>query len=373
MAPRLDSAADPSALAAATAGDLCRQVLALAGVGPADAEVVADTLVDASLRGVDSHGLALLPTYVERLRSGQMRPGRTWIVRRDTPAAALCDGQGGLGPVLARRACDLAAAKARAAGVGCVVLRDGNYVGALGYYARRLAQSGAVALVAANASPRVAPHGGRSGLHGTNPLAWAAPVEGGPPLVFDSATGYSAARVARAAEAGHRLPAGVALDAQGRPTRDAAAALDGTLLPVGGPLGYGLGLLVDVLTAGLAASPVGRQVPPAAQLDGPHGCSFTALALDPEALGGAGALASSAAQLVVQARAVSPVEGGGPVRVPGDRAQESWHRRVRAGIPIGPMQWDRLVTRLAAAGIGVSLAAGGQPVVASLPEGGAPS
>lgn len=363
------AASSPTPLAASAARGLCQEALALVGVGPSEAAIVADTLVEASLRGVDSHGLALLPTYIERIGSGQMRPGRGWIVRRDTAAAALCDGQHGLGPVLAVRATDLAAAKARRTGVGCVVLRDGNYVGALGYYVRRLAAANLVALAVANATPRVAPHGGRAGLHGTNPLAWAAPMQGAAPMVFDAATGYPAARVGRAAAEGSGLPPGVALDGAGNPTRDAAAARAGVLLPVGGSLGYGLGLLVDVLTGGLAAGPTGQQVPAAGELEGPYGCSFTVLAVEPEALGGAAALAAGTASLASQSRSVPPAREGAAVRVPGDRSESCRAQRLRDGIPVTSGQGDRLVRELAAAGVGLAGMDDGTPCLASLARG----
>lgn len=339
------------ALTESAARRLCGDALALAGVPEDEVQIVADTLVEASLRGMDSHGVALLPTYIGRIRSGQMRPGSPYIVRRETAATALCDGQHGLGPVLAIRAADLAATKARSAGVGCVVLRDGNYVGALGYYARRLAEAGMVALAVANATPRVAPHGGRGGLHGTNPVTWAAPVEGGPPLVFDAATGYAAARVARAAADGEHLPPGVALDATGEPTCDPDAVRDGVLLPVGGHLGYGLGLLVDLLTAGLAAGPIGSEIPPVSEVDGPYGCAFTVLAIDPQALGGAGIFGARAASLVSQARSVPARDADRPVRLPGERSHECRAYRLREGIPVAAGQWAHLTAALAAAGI----------------------
>ena len=249
----------------------CVDVLGRLGVSGEEARVCAETLVEASLRGVDSHGISLLGTYAERIHSGQMRPGRRPLVRRETAGTALVDGQHGLGPPLARRAVAMAQDKAREAGLGAVALRDANYVGALATYVEAPARSGLLALAAANSTPRVAPLGGRQGLHGTNPIAWASPAEGGEPLVFDAATGHSAAKVTQAAEEGRPLAPGIGLDADGRPTTDPAAAKAGVLLPVGGILGYGFGLLVDLLTgrtggrkplrpSGAAGERVGRPV-----------------------------------------------------------------------------------------------------------------
>ena len=167
----------------------CVDALTQVGVSAEEAVVVADSLLNASLRGVDSHGLTLLPLYIERVRSGQIVPGRRSLIRREEETTAVLDGQHGVGPVLACEAMDRATEKASRYGLGAVSLLNSNYIGALAFYAVRPCASGMVGLCTANATPRVAPHGGSQGLHGTNPLAYAAPMNGGTaPLVFDIST-----------------------------------------------------------------------------------------------------------------------------------------------------------------------------------------
>ena len=327
----------------------CVDVLGRLGVSAEEARVCAETLVEASLRGVYSHGITLLGTFAERIHSGQMRPGRRPLVRRETAATMLVDGQHGLGPPLARWAVARAREKAGETGLGAVALRDANYVGALATYVEAPARGGLLAVAAANSTPRVAPHGGREGLHGTNPIAWAAPAAGGEPLVFDAATGHSAAKVTEAAEEGRPLAPGIGLDADGRPTTDPAAAKAGTLLPVGGVLGYGFGLLVDLLTGGLAGGPCGRQVPPVTELGGPYGCSFFVLVVDPAAFGGG--LAEAARGLAADARATAPAEAADRVRVPGDRSRQVRAQRLAGGIPIVAGRWQALTRRLRASGV----------------------
>jgi LDH2 family malate/lactate/ureidoglycolate dehydrogenase len=335
------------------AREFCLEVLARAGVPPGEAQVCAESLLDASLRGVDSHGVAMLPTYVERIRSGQIVPGRALRIRQEGPATALCDGQQGLGPALACAVVDLAMEKARHCGVGAVSLVDGNYVGALAFYVERAARQGMFGLCAANSTPRVAPLGGREGLHGTNPIAYAVPTQEGEPLVFDAATGHAAARVKQAFEEGRPIPPGIALDREGRPTTDASAALAGVLLPVGGALGYGLGLLVDLLCGGLAGGPCGRDVPPVTELVQPYGCGFFALVLDPARFGGAGRFAERCAFLAASARAIPPAAGVDQVRAPGDRAREEQSRRRQQGIPFDRKRWQVALDRLAGLGVEV--------------------
>ena len=331
----------------------CLDVLDQVGVPTAAAQVCAESLIDASLRGVDSHGVALLTTYVERIHSGQIKPGGQWIIRRESPTTALCDGRHGLGPPLACDAVDLAVEKAQNYGLGAVSLFDSNYLGALSFYVRRIAERGAIGLCTANATPRVAPFGGRQGLHGTNPIAYAAPTQTGEPLVFDTATGHAAARIHQALDEGRPLNEGVALDAQGEATTDPQTALQGWLLPVGGTIGYGLGLLADLLSGGLTGGPCGKDVPPVTDMTGPYGCGFFALAIDPECFGGRDVFAERCSFLVDSARAVPPAAGFDQVRVPGDRAGAEQEHRLSTGIPFAARRWQAILDRLAACDVDV--------------------
>ncbi len=330
----------------------CLDVLEQVGVPADEAHICSESLLDASLRGVDSHGVALLPTYVERIRSGQIRPGAKCIVRREGPTTALCDGQHGLGPPLACAAADLAVEKARAYGLGAVSLCDSNYLGSLSFYVRRAAAAGFICLCTANATPRVVPYGGRQGLHGTNPVAYAAPTQTGEPLVFDAATGHAAARINQALDEGRPLAAGIALDASGEATTDPQTALQGWLLPVGGALGYGLGLLADLLSGGLAGGPCGVDVPPVTEKEGPYGCGFFALALDPERFAGRDVFAERATFLGEAARAVPPAAGFDRVQAPGDRALAESQRR-RDGMPFSRRRWQAVLDRLTACNVDV--------------------
>ncbi len=350
----LRSTDDDLLLPVAVARVLCLDLLHQLDVPEDEATLTAETLVEANLRGVDSHGVTLLAVFAERIRSGQIHPGRVPFVRREGPCTALMDGQHGMGPRLATAAIELAAHKAGRTGLGAVSLRDGNYVGALATYVEGPARDGFIALAMANATPRVAPHGGSEGLHGTNPIAWAAPAATGEPLVFDAATAHAAARIGQAAEESRSIPEGMALDATGQPTTDPAAAASGTLLPVGGAFGYGLGLLVDVLTGGLAAAPMGREVPLVSALNGPYGCSFFALVIDPRRFGGGEALAAGITGLRESARNITPAEGVEAVRAPGDRARQTREERLTRGIPFTRRGWTALIERLAATGLDTS-------------------
>ena len=153
----------------------------------------------------------------------------------------------------------------------------------------------------------------------------------------------------QAAEEGRPLAPGIGLDADGRPTTDPAAARTGVLLPVGGVLGYGFGLLVDLLAGGLSGGPCGREVPPVSELAGPYGCGFFVLVVDPGPFGGG--LAEAARGLAADARATPPAEGADRVRAPGDRARRVREQRLAGGIPVSAGRWEALAGRLRACGV----------------------
>jgi LDH2 family malate/lactate/ureidoglycolate dehydrogenase len=329
----------------------CLDALSQVDVAAEEAAVVVDSLLDASLHGVDSHGLALLPLYIERIRSGQIVPGRRSLARRDDETTALLDGQHGVGPVLACEAMDLATEKATRYGLGAVSLLNSNYIGALAFYAVRACASGMMGVCTANATPRVAPYGGSEGLHGTNPIAYAAPMDGAAPLVFDISTGHSGAKVKQALDSGTSLPEGIAVDKEGHPTVDAQAGFDGVLLPVGGALGSGLGLLVDLLSGGLAGGPIGPEIPPHTELEKPYGCGFFALVIDPERFGGRDLFAQRVRFLAEATRQTRPAHGVDEVRAPGDRAETEKARRQEQGIPMTQQQWQSLLSRLVDCGV----------------------
>jgi LDH2 family malate/lactate/ureidoglycolate dehydrogenase len=336
-----------------TAYAFCKDVFMQLGVGSEEASVCADGLVESSLRGVDSHGIASLPIYAERIYSGQMRPGMDLELKSEGPVVALCNGRHGLGPVLARQAVDRASEKAAKNGVGAVSMFNGNYVGALAPYVVRVAERGMLGICAANSTPRVAPYGGSEGVHGTNPLAYAVPMQGQEPLVFDAATGHSAARVVAAREDGASLPSGILVDASGHPSTDPQDLHGGALLPVGGALGYGIGLLVDLLCGGLSGGPCGIDVPAVSNIDAPYGCGFFVLAIDAAHFGGRDVLAERCAFLAQSAHNVRTAEGVDRVRVPGERALEERRLRLERGIPCASKRWQAVLERLRACAVDV--------------------
>jgi LDH2 family malate/lactate/ureidoglycolate dehydrogenase len=329
-------------------------VLAAAGFCEEDRAACADLLVESSLRGIDSHGVvALLPVFAEHAKAGVGREGTTPAVVVDRGAACLVTGGGASGPRAARFAAGAACDRARRFGVGAAVAREMGYFGALWWSVTPAAEQGLVALAACNAMAFVAPHGGREALHGTNPIAIAFPGEPDPVVVDIRTNTLRMADVWRSVATGEPLPDGAVRLEDGTPIADVAelerVGWKGAVsLPAAGVKGYGLALAVDLLTAGLAGTPIGREI--AWETEQAQLAAFF-LALDPAAFGPPERLADAVSRLAGQVHAATPVDPQAPVRLPGERGAAERRRRLADGIPVDLRHWRRLEERLADLGL----------------------
>ena len=226
-----------------------RRLLAAHGLPEADAATVAQCLVRADLRGVDTHGLQFLPHYLSRVRAGLINPRPSLTPKRVTPVAATLDGDNGFGFVVGTRAIAEAIDIAREFGIGIVSAHRSTHFGMAACYVLPALDAGFIAMVFSNASRAMPPWGGREALLGTNPFAAGAPAGKQPPFLLDMSPAVAArGKIRRAARRGETIPPGYALDAQGRPTTDPNAALEGgVVLPIGGPKGSGISMLMDIM------------------------------------------------------------------------------------------------------------------------------
>lgn len=310
-------------------------ILAAAGMPPADAAVSAGLLAETQLYGIESHGVAHLPVYVRRLVEGGVAAAPQLAFERRGSAASVLDGGNGLGVLVAWRALEHACNLAREAGIGACAVRNSNHFGAAFPLVARAAQDGLVALAFSNAAPTMAPYGGREPVLGTNPLAAAFPCHDGPPIVIDMATSAASRGVIRrAARAGKPIPGDWALDEAGKPTTDAAAALKGTVQPLGGAKGYALTLMVELLCTTLAGGAGGFDV---RNLNDdavePALVSHLFVALDPGKFAGADIGAAISTRL--RDRIGNSARSGDEApRMPGARAHASADRRRADGIPL---------------------------------------
>ncbi len=225
------------------------------GMPPEDAAIEAEVLVWANLRGVDSHGVLRIPSYVEFVDRGDMNPRPKIQVEKETAATLLVDADRAFGPVVTTMAMTRAIRKAREAGIGWAVIRNTTHQGAMAYYSLMAAAEGMAGLAIVCSPPNMAPHGARAaGVH-NSPISIAVPARRHRHLVLDMATSVAAGGKLRlAVDKGVPIPEGWALDKDGNPTTDAAKAT--ILLPFGGPKGSGLAMMFETLTSLVAANPL---------------------------------------------------------------------------------------------------------------------
>ncbi|MBI5949067.1 MAG: Ldh family oxidoreductase [Chloroflexi bacterium] len=326
------------------------------GVSAADAATGAEVLVDADLAGIESHGIAHLPWhpgYAPGLKRGIVNPKPSIKVLRDSPVAASWDADGGVGVIVAKQAMDACMAKAAATGLGMITVRNGRHFGAAGYYAHMAAKQDMVAMAMCNVPPIGLAAGGAERVYGTNPIAFGAPVEGQHAFLLDMATtAVAGGKLEIAMRQGKPIPFGWAVDAEGNDSADPAILRkNGALLPLGSRMetssykGYGLGLMVDILSGILGAGASGlfsdRQ-----RLE--QGFWFAAWRID--AFRDPAEFKADMRRLVDTIRATRPAAGRDAVLVAGDPEAIARADRTANGIPLDAETIEQLTALGAEAG-----------------------
>jgi uncharacterized oxidoreductase len=323
-----------------------------------EARLVADELVDASLMGLDSHGVARFPLYVEQALDGTVRPGAPVRIVRETAGTAVVDCGGNFGMVGGRRMVEIVSARVKGTGIACAVSTHCNHVGRLGAYPQRLAEEGLFGFATVNSSRHghfVSPWGGREGRLATNPLAWAAPAEGHPVVMDMSTSMIAEGKIRVLMQEGKEVPPGSILDAEGAPTTDPRRFYGpprGTILPFGSPRlgykGFGLSLMVEILGAALAGVPLDEPGATPSYVNG-----LFLMAVDPDAFGGRDRFRALLSELFRYVSSSPAAPGTGGVVLPGTLDFGTAERRRREGIPVAPETW-RLIQE-AGLTVGVTL------------------
>ncbi|WPZ32745.1 Ldh family oxidoreductase [Thalassobaculum sp. OXR-137] len=337
------------------------QVFAAGGLSPEDAATVTDVLIHADLRGHASHGLTRIPIYLERIRRGAVKARPSIAICRPAPGLLAVDGDNGPGPVVSLRAVDAAIETAREQGVCVAAVAHSNHNGSGSYYVERALANGCLAVALTNAPPSMAVHGGRGAVIGTNPISFGAPAgggEGAPAILLDMATSVVArGKIVEAAKRGEQVPAGWALDSDGRPTTDAATAEKGVVLPMAGAKGSGLALMVEilsgVLSGGRFAGSLGNLY---SDFETPQDVGHFFLVIAPQSLPGGGAFPARMDRLIAEMRDSPLAEGVSAIRLPGEPEAAQAAAALADGIALAANVLDELAQ--AAASVGVPALAG---------------
>lgn len=329
-------------------------VFAACGVLEEDAAVVADDLVAADIEGVASHGVMLVPMYVERLKAGSVSPASKGKVVSDRSAAVVIDACDVLGQLTARQAVEIAVDRAGTFGVATVAVRNAFHFGTAGRYARMMADRGMVGIVMSNTRPLMPAPGGAQALTGNNPLAIAVPGGGEfHPEIDMALSAVAMGKIRNAASAGKPIPEGWAVDKDGAATTDPKEAIAGMLLPAAGPKGYGLAFIIDLLVGGLSGGAIGAEVnalygDPAT----PYRCSNLFMAVDVRHFADDGSFERRAHAETLRVSRSRRAPGIDRVFAPGELAYAA-RSKSNGAVVVAPSAWTSLVETGSALGVDV--------------------
>jgi len=297
------------------------------GLESADARLVAETLVAANLRGVDSHGVVRLPHYATRLRNGSVKARPNITARRSGPSAAVVEGDAGMGQLVAARAMHEAISLAKQNGVGAVVARNSSHCGACAWFVEMAVREGMIGVALTHTDPIMVPPGMKRIFLGSNPIAFGAPGAREPVIIDMSTTHVAWGKVLVARQEGKTIPPDWGVDKDGKPTTDPNQVVG--LAPTGGHKGYALAAMVEILCAQLAGVPFGLHVTKMyGELDKPRNLGHFMLALDLARFTDPTAFRAQIAAFIGEAHA----EGG---LAPGDPERMNAEKRRREGIELG--------------------------------------
>lgn len=340
-------------------------ILRKAGSSAREARIVADHLVEANLKGHDSHGIGMMPIYLENFHKGLLKLNQKAKIVRDRGAALVVDGALGCGQVIAREATEIGIRRAKKHGVAVIALKTAHHIGRVGTYGEMCARAGLVSLHFVNVARRhalVAPFGGREARFGTNPICIVVPGgRGEDPVVLDMATSIVAVGKIRVAKnRGKRVPEGYVIDAKGRMTTDPNAMYaepPGALMPFGSYKGYGLALIAELFAGALTG---GGTLAPKNKLTGSIVNNMLMVIIDPRRLGDPAAIAAERRAAIAWVKSSKLAQGSKQILMAGDPERLSRAKRLKSGIPIESATWaellaagrsvglsDRAMTRLA--------------------------
>ena len=323
-------------------------LLAAGGANENEAAIVGRSLVQANLRGHDSHGVMRIPFYVKQVQDGKLNAGSTLQVVHETSGTIVGDGNWGFGQVLSRDLTERLIEKAGEAGIASGSLRQSAHIGRLGEYAEMATEKNMSAIICANthgAAQRVAPVGGKRPRLGTNPLCIGMPGGKDGPFILDFGTSATAEGKVRVKKiAGEKVPDGWVLDPEGKPTNDPNQLYGdppGTILPMGGDQaykGFGLSFMIEMLCGTLSGGQCAYPNPPP-----PIGNAAFFIVINPQQYAGFEHLKTEVENLEEYVRSVPRIDGVDEILLPGDPERRVLAARQQSGIPLDDGNWKALL------------------------------
>ena len=314
--------------------EFCVNVLIKAGLSPESSAVVTESLLCAEMRGIKSHGVLRLESYVQRFEAGVMKLQAPIATEMDEQAVALLNANNTFGSIAGHKAMMMAIDKAKEYGNGVVAVKNSNHFGIAAYYSMMALKEDMVGCVLTNAAPAMAVYGTKTPLIGTNPISVAIPAGDQPPIVLDMATSVVArGKIIYSALTGHSIPPGWARDSEGNPTENAQDALIGSLEPVGGVKGSALSLIIDIICGILTDTVLTGGVRNLADVKGPANIGHFFSALDVSRFIDPKLFKANVDRVIRNIKALPAIDGQ-QVFMPGEIEYLCSRRRMEEGIPL---------------------------------------
>jgi LDH2 family malate/lactate/ureidoglycolate dehydrogenase len=322
-------------------------------VSPAHAIIIAGSLVQADLRGVDSHGINRIPSYIERIRKGVLDAKASPTVHQITPVISQVDGHNGFGFVAAELGIRTAIKMAREYGLGMVSVKHSNHFGMSAWIVQQAIDEGMMSLVFTNSSPALPVWGGKSKLIGVSPIACGAPAGKTIPFILDMAPSVAArGKIYKAFRRREKIPKDWALDKDGKQTDDPAKALDGTMLPMGGPKGSGLSIMMDVFSGVLSGSAFAGNVTNPYDASKPADVGHFLVAIKPDLFMSLEEFKERMDYLYQRVVKSEKMVGVERIYFPGEIEHITYEERIKKGIPYTDNEVDALNKEADLVGVG---------------------
>lgn len=312
------------------------------GVSSSDAEIVADVLTHADLRGVHSHGVLRTEHYIDRIKSGGLNTNPKFSIEYTGPSTAKLNGDDALGHIVAKNAMEKAISMAEENGIGVVVAYNSSHCGALSYFVRQAAEANMIGMAMTHTDKIVVPFGGKDKFFGTNPVAFGFPARDYKPVILDMATSNVAfGKILQAREVDKEVSADWGVDKNGKPSTNPHEVE--ALLPFAGPKGYGLAMTVDIFSGLLAGAAFGPHIKPMyEELKEMRKLGHFFLVLNPSYFVNMGYFLSSMDQMIDELHEAPPAQNFDQVMVPGEPEQNKEEERLKEGIPIAETIYNYL-------------------------------
>ena len=328
---------------AANGRTLVTDILVGNGVPESNAAIIADCLIQADLRGIDTHGMNRIPSYMERIRQGVLDAKAQPVLNQVTPVVGQVDGKNAFGFLCAHLGMSHAIEMAKDYGIGMVSIKHSNHFGMSAWIVQQAIDAGMMSLVFTNSSPALPVWGGKDKLMGVSPIACGAPAGEAPPFILDMAPSVAArGKIYKAKRRGEKIPLDWALDKDGNRTDDPSAALEGVMLPMGGPKGSGLSIMMDVFSGALSGSAFAGNVTNPYDPSKPADTGHFLVAIKPDlfmSLEGFKERMDYLYQRVVGCENMAGVER---IYFPGEIEHIEREKRLREGIPLVRAEVDAL-------------------------------